>query len=225
MFRGNYEFTENWFDQNIPVWKKILEKLPMERRFIIEIGSYEGKSACWLVENAFPKGGTLYCVDTWEGSVEHDKEKMAAVQARFKKNIAEAVRAANTGNIDNCVAVEARASTSLLALADLIVCQHEVADLADLIYIDGSHEAKDVLADLTLAYHLLKPGGFIICDDYTWRRTTNPLMSPKIAVDAFYNCFSREISMVAGVPLCQMVFVKHETKNITPPIVRPQHRD
>jgi predicted O-methyltransferase YrrM len=154
---------------------------------------------------------------------------MVVVQASFKRNIAEAVRIANTGNIDNCVAVEARASTSLLALADLVACQHEVADLADLIYIDGSHEAKDVLTDLVLAYHMLKPGGFIICDDYMWRQNTNPLSSPKLGIDSFYNCFSREMSMVGGVPLCQMIFVKHEPRFIseqaTSPIVRPRQPD
>ena len=35
----------------------------------------------------------------------------------------------------------------------------------DIIYIDGSHEARDVLEDAVLAYRLLKIGGLLIFDD------------------------------------------------------------
>ena len=38
--------------------------------------------------------------------------------------------------------------------------------LADLIYIDGSHLAKDVLSDAILSWKLLKPSGVMIFDDY-----------------------------------------------------------
>ena len=36
----------------------------------------------------------------------------------------------------------------------------------DLIYIDASHYAPDVLSDAVLAFKLLKPGGILIFDDY-----------------------------------------------------------
>ena len=44
----------------------------------------------------------------------------------------------------------------------------------DLVYIDASHEAADVLADAVLAWPLLKPGGFLGFDDYTSRRFPEP---------------------------------------------------
>lgn len=65
MLKGKYDFTEDWTDHNLPVWREIIKKLPDKERFIIEIGSYEGRSAVWFIENAFPKGGTLCCIDTW----------------------------------------------------------------------------------------------------------------------------------------------------------------
>ena len=40
--------------------------------------------------------------------------------------------------------------------------------LFDLVYIDGSHSAKDVLLDSLLAWRLLRPGGAMIWDDYEW---------------------------------------------------------
>jgi hypothetical protein len=59
-----------------------------------------------------------------------------------------------------------------------------------LIYIDGSHQAPDVLSDATLSFPLLKVGGTMIFDDYTWRSVPgDPLYGPKLAVDAFLNIY------------------------------------
>ena len=44
----------------------------------------------------------------------------------------------------------------------------DVDGLFDLIYIDGSHSAKDVLLDSLLAWRLLRPGGAMVWDDYEW---------------------------------------------------------
>ncbi|GAB1658086.1 hypothetical protein Mh1955_12220 [Mannheimia haemolytica] len=38
----------------------------------------------------------------------------------------------------------------------------------DYIYIDGSHEAPDVLFDALLAHRLVRKGGVISFDDYLW---------------------------------------------------------
>jgi len=36
----------------------------------------------------------------------------------------------------------------------------------DIVYIDGSHVANDVLQDAVLVWQLVKVGGFMIFDDY-----------------------------------------------------------
>ena len=36
------------------------------------------------------------------------------------------------------------------------------------VYVDGSHHARDVLQDAVLAWGLLRPGGYMIFDDYGW---------------------------------------------------------
>ena len=38
---------------------------------------------------------------------------------------------------------------------------------ADLIYIDAGHEHDEVYTDLSLYYNLLRPGGVMVCDDYS----------------------------------------------------------
>ena len=71
---------------------------------------------------------------------------------------------------------------------------------ADFIYIDGSHEAPDVLADLVLAFRLLSGGGVVLCDDYLWSpeepADADVLGCPKLAVDTFTNIHRRQIEFV-----------------------------
>ena len=46
----------------------------------------------WIVDNIVgPNRGDLYCVDTWEGGVEHDKSQMGAAVQRFDQNVRMAV--------------------------------------------------------------------------------------------------------------------------------------
>jgi predicted O-methyltransferase YrrM len=54
----------------------------------------------------------------------------------------------------------------------------------DIIYIDGSHDAADVLEDAILSWRLLKDGGVLIFDDY--------LLSAGMerSIDTFFSFFS-----------------------------------
>ena len=63
----------------------------------------------------------------------------------------------------------------------------------DIIYVDGSHTADDVMADAVLSWGLLKEGGIIVFDDYRWNGSffTGPgshlpgELLPGMAIDAF----------------------------------------
>ena len=51
-----YEFSSDSFSGSIPVWQRIFAELAPCRK-ILEIGSYEGRSAVWLIENVLnPRG-------------------------------------------------------------------------------------------------------------------------------------------------------------------------
>ena len=45
-------YTYDWFSQHVPYWNRLLEPLKgqPDLRFL-EIGSFEGRSACWLLRN------------------------------------------------------------------------------------------------------------------------------------------------------------------------------
>lgn len=81
------------------------------------------------------------------------------------------------------------------------------AESFDFIYVDGSHQACDVICDAVLSFKLLSEGGIIIFDDYLWRGgaadTGNPLKTPKLAIDAFVNLYFDRLQLLS-FPLYQL---------------------
>lgn len=77
---NDYEFTNTWFENSRPIWDGIIPQLKPEK--ILEIGSYEGASSCYLIENA-SRNIDIHCVDTWEGGEEHSNINMSDVEKRF----------------------------------------------------------------------------------------------------------------------------------------------
>ena len=70
MSSKTYDFTNTWFDSAREVWDHLIPQInPIK---ILEIGSYEGASACYLIEKLAAQSEIeLHCVDTWDGGVEH----------------------------------------------------------------------------------------------------------------------------------------------------------
>lgn len=152
------EFTSDWFSHNIDNFnlvKKILKRSPEN---ILEIGSYEGRSTLWLLENYKPSHIT--CIDTWRGSEEvgHDyiKDDITSrdiLWNRFTNNISK--YANRVGIMRN---------TSRIALKQLGIENKRFG----LVYIDGDHHRLNCIEDLVLSFPLLEVGGIVIVDDYLW---------------------------------------------------------
>lgn len=199
----DYEFSTDWFSRSIPAWTHWVKSLPRRESFL-EIGSYEGRSACWLIENAIDDGGTLVCIDPWVGNGEHAPPgaPLDGQKARFERNVRIAVdRRRQRGG--ERVDVEPIAGSSFDVLT-VLNCQQGADRVAfDFIYVDGSHLARDVIADLVLAWPLLRPGGLMVMDDYNWGNGHQPLMSPKLAIDFFTSVFAPEFEFVGmGTQVC-----------------------
>jgi predicted O-methyltransferase YrrM len=182
---SDYQYTKDWFSWSPGVWEQLIPHLPARKNFL-EIGSFEGRSAVWIVQYMMEDGGELICVDTWEGGAEHVNGEMSGAEDRFKHNIDLIM-----GNfVDRDV--QPIKSTSVDALGNLISYKKQF----DFIYIDGSHLAKDVLTDACMAWPLLKPKGFMVFDDYSWKPPGFTLLQrPKVAVDAFINMFEDELQI------------------------------
>lgn len=186
---SEYQFTKDWFNWAPEVWQQLIPHLP-ERKAFLEIGSFEGRSTTWIVENMMEDGGWIDCVDTWEGGEEHDEEDMDAVLLRFRAN------AKLLGAKYPARTVCEHRETSQWTLAQF-VAKTFGSHIYDFIYIDGSHIAKDVLTDACMAWPLLKPKGMMVFDDYLWTPNARDILHrPKAAIDAFTNIFAEEAEIV-----------------------------
>lgn len=147
------EFTADWFSKNVPHWNKWLHDFMGRTGLrILEIGSFEGRSTIWMIENLLAKGGgTIDCVDYFSHDPVHGD-----YHARFKKNTA------------------AYADVIRELPGDSFDILRRLDDKYDIIYVDGCHTAFGVMTDGLLSWHLLKVGGVMIFDDYKW-------MPPRLA--------------------------------------------
>lgn len=175
-------FTQDYFSHNIPFLTAMMNIIPNKKRFL-EVGSFEGRSTCWFLEQ-MDDDGVIHCIDTWAGSEEHSNLNLTGLRERFDINVDSALRPGQT--------VLANQMTSYRGLAFMSVTEQEF----DFIYIDGSHQAPDVITDACMAFPLLKPGGVMVFDDFLWGKELGVLHSPKIAIDAFVTIFSERCNIV-----------------------------
>lgn len=143
------------------------------------------------------------------GGVEHKaggfvEANMSDVESRFHRNIQTAIN-----NVGNPVQIVLHKGLSNLALSKLIAEGKQA--YFDFIYIDGSHQAPDVLCGGLLIFILLRNNGVIAFDDYLWQEElpngTDPIRCPKIAIDTFTNIYCRKIQVISA-PLYQLLVQK-----------------
>lgn len=191
-----YQFTKDWFNWAPPLWKALKNSLPEGETYgsadygirnYLEIGSFEGRSAVWTMENMMRDGESITCIDTWEGGEEHSAEDMDASYQRYIDNMA---LAASRFPGRYYMTVKDISSN---ALAELKATEGATFDF---VYIDGSHVAKDVLTDACMVWPMLNKGGIIVFDDYLWGAPRDILHRPKPAIDAFVNIFAEELDVL-----------------------------
>jgi hypothetical protein len=206
---SNYQFTNTWFQAAAkPTWDQLLPNLNPTK--ILEVGSYEGASTCYLIDNlANTKSIEIHCVDSWEGGIEHQQggsaiADMNQVESRFSNNTKISISSAV-----HDVNLFSHKGYSDRELAKIYV--EKGKSYFDFIYIDGSHQAPDVLCDAILGFKLLKKNGVIVFDDYLWQEQlpygVDPIRSPKIAIDFFTNIFCRQLRIIQA-PLYQLYVQK-----------------
>lgn len=185
----NYTFTENWFtDDGLSTLNEIE---PTEEIHILEIGSFEGKSTIWFLENFLQnKNSTITCVDPWmDYSQDHD-----SLNSYFREENEWNLTERRTKEIFLHNIIESSSSNKVIIrqgfsdkiLPSLITEQK----MYDIIFIDGNHTAPYVMMDTIMSWTLLKKGGIIIFDDYTWGLDKPSTLRPKESVDYFMLTFA-----------------------------------
>ncbi len=166
----NYQFTHDWFTHNIDTWESYLKPFTnYPNVHALEIGSYEGMSACWLLDHVLTHPqAKLTCIDLF-------------FQESFELNIAQ------SGSAHKLIKLVGDSHAVLRTLS---------SETYDFIYIDGCHLADHVRQDAMLAWRLLKPGGLMIFDDYQWIDPTHPGQETYRGIDAFLDIAKHHLAIV-----------------------------
>ena len=166
-------YCVDWTTPHAEEWSKRLGHLKDKKAVGLEIGCFEGRSSIWFCQNILTHPeSTLICVDPWYG----DTFKT------FMGNIRESkINTSNHGT--GCKFRIQKVPSHLMVTLKI--------PPLDFAYIDGNHEAQHVLRDGLMVWQLLKPGGVLIFDDYTWTRgyPNQPQLTekqlPKYGIDSF----------------------------------------
>ena len=167
-----YTFTVDWFTARIPVWESLLKPLVGQPCQCLEIGAYEGRSAFWTAENICTHpDARVTVVDPWNNP---------AVEATFDHNLAQCPAR------DRVVRIKGPSWQVLRGLP---------LGAFDFVYVDGSHEAQDVLEDAVLSLRLLRAGGILIFDDYLWD-SGNRSLPPRVAIGAVLTMYAHRLTVL-----------------------------
>jgi predicted O-methyltransferase YrrM len=140
-------------------------------RLIVEVGTWKGASALAMANASRDLGlaTQIICIDTWLGALEFwtDQSDPLRYQGLQLRNGYPSVYYQFLANVchqglqERVIPFPQTASTAALWLR-----MYDIR--ADMVYIDASHEAEDVYADLTNYWPTVAMGGVMFGDDYTW---------------------------------------------------------
>lgn len=156
--------AQGWTTAYYPAAVKEFLLTKSEPVVIVEVGTWLGASAIQVADiiRDLGRNDVILCVDTWLGSPEHffslpKKNGFPQIYRQFLQNIVD-------HNHTNRVLPIPLPS---LQAADILKTVLYSSRGADLIYIDAAHECLPVYMDILTYWHLLKPGGLMLGDDFT----------------------------------------------------------
>ncbi|AUX19863.1 hypothetical protein SOCEGT47_003160 [Sorangium cellulosum] len=146
--------VQGWFSEEAGLAYRALVR-SIHGGAMVEVGSWKGLSTAYVGRLAARRGVALHCVDAWEGSSDAYAARYSALLA------AEDVPGAFEANME---ALGLRPIVHRLASTDAAARFAEAS--LDLVFLDASHDAAAVLADLEAWWPRLKPGAILAGHDH-----------------------------------------------------------
>ena len=162
----SFNESQKWFCNNLYFLKSNLKNKENINN-ILEIGSYEGRSAIFFL-NHFPNS-VITCVDTWGGSDEQKDLDSKLIEQNFDTNLRKYFKLN-------------RSKKFKMSSNDFF---SKNTDKFDLIYVDGDHSCDQVYTDIENSWKILNKNGLLILDDYLWWFYNNLKMNPSTAINNF----------------------------------------
>ena len=167
----DYFFTQDIFSYRIPLWETHLKFLfDLSEIKILEIGSYEGMSACWFLDRILT----------------HTGDRLTCIEKKFHPKLRENI--VKTGAESKVDLLEGDVSQFLDALAP---------DSFDAINMQDKHKTADVARENAAStWKALKTGGVVVFNDYGWRNPRYPEQNPQQGIDSFLNSIQEQWELV-----------------------------
>ena len=146
----------------------------------LQLGVFTGDATVWLCNNILTdKSSKLIDVDTWEGSDEESHAEMdfSDVYQVYQDKVKDLP----------VVSIVSDTHKYLIRQLDNFI------GAFDFIYIDADHTTVGVLLDAELSWPLLKSGGVMAFDDYTWGRDLPPSKTPRPGILLFVEKHKEEL--------------------------------
>lgn len=145
------------------IFVRVIEQI--KPKLIVEVGSFVGESSIFMAEQLkrHRSDGVVLCIDTWLGGIDHWKSVPEKLRFHFGRP---SLYYQFIGNViqRGCHDTILPLTLDSLNAARLLKMLQIVPDM---LYIDGSHEEGDVLADYEAYWPLLISGGAFLVDDLT----------------------------------------------------------
>ena len=166
----------NWFAVTAKGnFEQFLTPLKSEENLrFLQLGVYTGDASVWIVENIFSDvhKHRLLDVDTWQGSDEPDHEPMDFEDV-YQTYL---VKVKPTGLV----------TPYRMTTVEYLTSSAAKYNKFDFIYIDADHTTVGVILDAELSWPLLRSGGIMAFDDYTWGHASgDPRLAPQVGIDLF----------------------------------------
>ena len=156
----DYQFTQAYFNYRIPIFSQTLQHLSNQPEInALEIGSSEGMSACWLLDNILT----------------HSTAKLTCIAPQFDPEFTTNIK--KTGVEEKVTCLQGLPPKLLTNLA---------ANTYDLINIQDKCKLPERVRQNTEgSWRLLKTEGTLIFSDYQWENPHKPEQKPQLEIDAF----------------------------------------
>jgi hypothetical protein len=170
------EFTSDWLSDRLPYWAPALAEFRKAEARVLDIGSFEGRSAIAFLE-MLPRSHVT-TVDSF-GQPE--------IEARCRKNLSPYGHRVEIIKMGAAAAME------------------KLSGSFDVIYLDAAKTQEGAFAHSILAWPLLQLGGVIIWDDLYWQAVENPNewdnalpgQGPGPGIFLFYETFKGCLSLLS----------------------------
>jgi predicted O-methyltransferase YrrM len=93
--------------------------------------------------------------------------------------------------------MKSKLAHSYFNVNDFLNAENTKNNTYDFIYIDADHVASSVLSDAELSWPLLKAGGIMSFDDYSWGDEKPAHLRPRTAILSFVEKYKNQIETMA----------------------------